>query len=163
MSAVVILDADFLSAFLKIERLPLLLTFYQVERLCVPSTVYRELAVTSLLPLLLAISWIGVEDPTLERLQSVAGDEAFGVLGTGEQAAIALALDYPGSVLLSNDRQVQRLATGRGVTVINIPAFLLACKLAGLLDRVALAEITAALQAKDHYGFRRDILKLLLD
>jgi hypothetical protein len=63
MSTVVILDADFLSAFLKIERLPLLLTFYQVERLYVPSAVYRELAVTSLLPSLLAIPWIGIEDP----------------------------------------------------------------------------------------------------
>lgn len=160
MNAVVILDADFLSAFLKIERLPLLLTFYQVQRLSVPSAVYRELAVTSLLPSLLVIPWIGVEDPTLERLQSVANDEAFAVLGAGEQAAIALALDRPGAVLLSNDRQVQRLATGRGVIVINIPAFLLACKLTGVLDRVALAEITAALQAKDHYGFPRDVLKL---
>jgi predicted nucleic acid-binding protein len=163
VSAVVILDADFLSAFLKIERLPLLLTFYQIERFYVPSAVYRELAVTSLLPSLLAIPWIGIKDPTPARLQSVVGDEAFGVLGAGEQAAIALALDHPGSVLLSNDRQVQRLATGRGVTVINIPAFLLACKLAGVLDRAALAEITAALQTKDYYGFRRDVLKLLLD
>jgi hypothetical protein len=49
------------------------------------------------------------------------------------------------------------------VTVINIPAFLLACNRAGMLDRAAMADITAALQAKDHYGFRQDILKLLLD
>lgn len=84
MSPFVILDADFLSAFLKIERLPLLLTFYQVERLYVPSAVYREVAVTSLLPSLLAIPWIGVEDPTPAHLESVIGDETFSVLGTGE-------------------------------------------------------------------------------
>ena len=91
MSATVILDADFLSAFLKIERLPLLLAFYQVERLYVPPAVYRELAVTTLLPLLLASSAISVESPTPERLQSVASDDAFGKLGAGEQEAIALA------------------------------------------------------------------------
>ena len=163
MSAVVILDADFLSAFLKIERLPLLLTFYQVERLCVPSAVYRELAMTDLLPSLLAFPWFTVEQPAPDRLASVVSDDALNVLGAGEQEAIALALDHPGSVLLSNDRQAQRLATGYGVTVINIPAFLLACKLASLLDRSAMAEVTAALQAKDYYGFRRDVLKMLLD
>jgi len=162
VSATVILDADFLSAFLKIERLPLLLAFYQVERLYVPPAVYREVAVTTLLPSLLAFSSIRVESPTPERLQSVANHDAFGKLGAGEQEAIALALDHPDAILLSNDRQVRRLATGCGVTVINLPAFLLACKLAGMLDHAAMADITAALQAKDHYGFRQDLLELLL-
>ncbi len=162
MTVMVVLDADFLSAFLKIERLPLLLAFYSVERLYVPSAVYRELAVTSLLPSLLAVPWIYVEDPTSERLEWVRRSEAFNVLGAGEQAAIALAMDHPGAVLLSNDRQVRRLATGHGVTVVNIPAFLLACKIAGLLGRAELREITDALREKDYYGFRRDVLDLLL-
>ncbi len=55
MTAWVILDADFLSAFLKIGRLPLVREFYQVEQLIVPAAVYREVAVTPLLPLLLDI------------------------------------------------------------------------------------------------------------
>ncbi len=57
---------------------------------------------------------------------------------------------------------MRRLATGHGVTVVNIPAFLLACKIAGLLGRAELREITDALREKDYYGFRRDVLDLLL-
>lgn len=162
MSTVVILDADFLSAFLKIERLSLLLSFYQVERLHIPAAVYRELAVTNLLPSLLAFPWITVEQPAPDRLAAVVGDEALSVLGAGEQEAIALAMEYPGSILLSNDRQVKRLAASCGVTIINIPAFLLACKLAGLQDQPELQEIIVALQEKDHYGFRSDILDMIL-
>jgi len=55
----VILDADFLSAFLKVERLPLIREFYQVESLYVPPAVYREVALTDLLSRLLVDgSWV---------------------------------------------------------------------------------------------------------
>lgn len=40
----VILDTDFLSAFLKIERLPLIREFYQVETVYIPAAVYQEVA-----------------------------------------------------------------------------------------------------------------------
>jgi hypothetical protein len=45
---------------------------------------------------------------------------------------------------------------------VNVPAFLLACKLTGLLDRPTMAQVVADLQAKDHYGFRPDVLALLM-
>lgn len=38
----IVLDADFLSAFLKIERMSLIREFYQVTLLYVPPAVYRS-------------------------------------------------------------------------------------------------------------------------
>jgi len=87
---------------------------------------------------------------------------AFHRLGQGEQEAIVLALERQGAVLLTNDNQARRLAGSLGVQVVNIPAFLLACKRAGLLDREAMANLVADLREKDHYGFRQDVLNLLL-
>jgi len=139
------------------------LAFYRVARLCVPPAVYRELAVTHLLPALLALPWITVEQPSPEHLEMLARNDALNVLGAGEQEALALALEHPDAILLSNDRQVKRLATGYDVPVVNIPAFLVACKLAGLLDRSALAEIINLLQERDYYSFRQDVLRMLLD
>lgn len=158
----VILDTDFLSAFLKIERVPLIRSFYQVETLLAPPAVHREIAVTNLLPRLAGLPWVCLAEPALARLTTLQQDELFARLGSGEQEAIALALERPGAVLLMNDNQARRVATSLGVTVIHIPAFLLACKMAGLVDRKTLADLIAALQEKDYYKFRQDVLVALL-
>ncbi len=162
MSPTVVLDADFLSAFLKIEQLPLVRQFHQVEALLIPLAVYREIALTSLLPSLLACPWIAVATPEPAQLEALASQAAFNRLGAGEQGAIALARQHLDSVLLTNDSQAIHTAAVLGVTAVNIPAFLLACKLAGLLNPPAMEQVVAALQAKDHYGFRQDVLALLL-
>ena len=162
MTAVVILDADFLSALLKIERLPLVREFYQVEQLIIPPAVYREVAVTPLFPLLLNLPWVKVETPERASLQTLASDEATVRLGAGEREAIALALDHPDCVLLMNDAQANRVAARHGVPAVNLPAFLMACKLAGVLDRTQIAEMISALWEKDHYRFRQDVQDLLL-
>ena len=76
----IILDTDFLSSFLKIERCDLIKSLYQVERMLIPVAVHRELAQTDLLAPLLATDWIGVpsaeplsdetllQDPTFQTL-----------------------------------------------------------------------------------------------
>jgi len=66
------------------------------------------------------------------------------------------------SVLLSNDNQARRIATSLGVNVANIPAFLLACKIAGLLNSEAMGDLITSLQEKDYYRFRQDVLDLLM-
>lgn len=58
-----ILDADFLSAFLKIDRLLLIKDFYKAESVLIPPSVYREVSLTSLLQKLVGISWLRVEAP----------------------------------------------------------------------------------------------------
>lgn len=158
----IILDADFLSAFLKIERLHLVREFYQVEMLLVPPAVYREIAMTNLVPRLTALPWVRADAPSPSRLEVLSSDEGFQRLGAGEQESIALALEHDGSVLLVNDNQARRIAARLGISVVNIPAFLLACKTSRLLDRNALADLIAALQEKDFYGFRQDVLDWLM-
>jgi predicted nucleic acid-binding protein len=162
LNLTVVLDADFLSAFLKIERLPLLRQFYQVETLWVPPAVFREVALTDLLPQLTALSWIRVKAPSSAHLETLSTHDEFQRLGAGEQEAIALVLEHPPAVLLVNDNQARRVAGQLSVSVVNIPAFLLACKMSGLLDRNTLSDLITTLRDKDFYGFRQDVLDLLL-
>lgn len=60
MSQFVVIDADFLSAFLKIERLPLIVQFYQIDEIVLAPAVYREVAQTTLLPALSVLKWIRI-------------------------------------------------------------------------------------------------------
>ncbi len=46
----VLIDADFLSSFLKIGRLALIKDFFRVENLYIPVAVFSELAKTTLIP-----------------------------------------------------------------------------------------------------------------
>lgn len=158
----VVLDTDFLSAFLKIDRLPLVRDFYQVEHLLVPLAVYREVSQTSLLQRLAAIPWLRVESADAEVLEDLSQQTGYFDLGAGEREAIALALRLPDAVLLMNDNRARREAIQSGVEVVDIPAFLLACKLSGLLDRGQTAATVRDLQTKDRYGFRADVLARLL-
>jgi predicted nucleic acid-binding protein len=95
-------------------------------------------------------------------MRALLNDERFGHLGRGEQEAIALAREHQEAVLLMNDNRARHQATNYGVHAVNIPAFLLACKMTGLLDPQEMARVIADLQEKDYYGFRRDVLNLLL-
>lgn len=158
----VVLDADFLSAFLKIDRLTLIRDFYRAEQLLIPPSVYREVSLTSLLQRLVGISWLQVTTPDAELLEELFRESPTHDLGAGEREAMALAHQHSGSVLLMNDNRARRRAVELGLQVVNVPAFLLACKLSGFLDRHQTADLVRALQEKDHYGFRADVLAELL-
>jgi predicted nucleic acid-binding protein len=162
LTSVVVLDTDFLSAFLKIDQMSLIRDFYPAARVLVPPAVYREVSLTNLVPRLAGLDWLGMEIPEEARLDRLLQDHAFHRLGSGEQEAIALAAQFEASVLLSNDNKARFQASNLGLQVINVPAFLLACKLSGLADRSRLKELVRSLQEKDHYGFRADVLDLLL-
>lgn len=156
MSRAIVLDTDFLSAFLKIGRLELVKDFYGVEALIVPAAVVAELSRTSLLDALARIAWIRIE-----TAEDDAPGEPLHKLGRGEREAIALARQR-GALLLSNDNLARQAARGLGVEAIDIPAFLLSCKLTGFLDGGSLREVVRELREKDHYGFRKEILDRLL-
>lgn len=83
-------------------------------------------------------------------------------MGAGEREAIALARLSADSLLLMNDNRARRQAAQNGLQAVNIPAFLLACKLSRFLDRDQIAEVVRALQEKDNYGFRADVFAQLL-
>ena len=158
----VVLDSDFLSAFLKIDRLSLVKDFYQVEELLVPPAVYREVGLTDLLPKLITLPWVRVQLLDANRKQVLWQDGELAKLGPGEQEAIALSLDRGGAVLLMNDNEARRVATRLGIEVLNIPTFLSACKLSGFTSREEIADLISALEERDRYGFRKDVRNLLL-
>jgi predicted nucleic acid-binding protein len=96
----IILDTDFLSSFLKIDRCDLIKSFYQVEQAIIPAAVHRELAQTDLLMQLLAIPWIGVSPVEPSPDETLLQDSVFQALGAGERACILLARTLPYTVLL---------------------------------------------------------------
>lgn len=158
----VVLDADFLSAFLKIDRLPIVKSFYQVDELFVPPAVYREISLTDFLPKLTSIPWIRVQLPEVVQAQTLWQDGGFARLGPGEQEAIALSIELGEAVLLMNDNEARRVAARLGVEVLNVPTFLMACKASGLASRTEILDLVTVLEERDRYGFRKDVRDLLL-
>ena len=162
MSGFVVVDADFLSSFLKIGRLRLVVQFYQVNEVVIAPAVYREVAQTTLLPVLSALTWVRIEAPPAAAAQRLRRQVEYSQLGAGEQESIALTVDRADAVLLCSDNRARRFAQGLGIEVLNIAAFLLACKLAGVLDQDAIRQIVEELGRLDYYRFREDVLAKLL-
>jgi predicted nucleic acid-binding protein len=158
----VILDTDFLSSFLKINRCPLIRTFYRIERAFIPAAVHRELARTDLLTHLLAIQWISVPSAEPSPDETLLQDATFQTLGAGERACITLARALPDTVLLMNDNKARHFARSVGVCVINIPGFLLACKMSGLVGPEQMLQIVQDLKELDYYEFKTSVRDLLL-
>jgi predicted nucleic acid-binding protein len=161
-SAQVVLDADFLSAFLKIERLSIVRELLGLGPVFTPPAVYREISVTDLLPRLAAISWIEVREPDAEKVKALGRDEAFARLGSGEREAIALCQELGDVVLLMNDNKAGQVAGRLGIRVFSVPTFLLAYKDSGLASQEQIADLVTALEERDFYGFRKDVRDLLL-
>lgn len=158
----IILDADFLSSFLKIGRCDLIRALYQVERAFIPAAVHRELAQTDLLTPLLATGWIDVPSAEAPSAETLLQDSTFQNLGAGEQACISLARATPDSILLISDNRARQFARALGLTVVNIPAFLLACRMAGIVSPEQMAQIVQDLKDKDYYEFKSEIRDALL-
>ena len=106
----VILDTDFLSSFLKIDRCDVIRHLYQVEQAVIPTAVHRELARTSLLPQLLTISWIRVSTVEPSPDETVLQEPTFQTLGAGEQECLLLARARSDAVLLMNDNKARQFA-----------------------------------------------------
>jgi predicted nucleic acid-binding protein len=158
----VVLDADFLSAFLKIDQLSLVRESLGVESLLVPPAVFREISLANLVPRLAAVSGILIQIPDTAKAQVLRSSEPFSLLGPGEQEAIAVCLEREGSLLLMNDNRARSVAARLGVKVLNIPAFLLESKLSGSLSREQIVGLVAALEERDRYGFKKGLRDQLL-
>ena len=72
MTTVVILDADFLSAMLKIGRLALIRNFYQVQNVHLAPAVHREIAQTTLLSQLASLPLIHRRWKTCVKMRPLA-------------------------------------------------------------------------------------------
>jgi predicted nucleic acid-binding protein len=102
----------------------------------VPPAVAAELqAPTSSVPPLdvTTLSFVRIIQPTDQSQLA----ELRALLDPGEAEAIALALELKADALLIDERNGRREARRRGVELIGVLGVLLACKKAGLIDRVA--------------------------
>jgi predicted nucleic acid-binding protein len=158
----ILLDTDFLSSFLKIDCCDLIRSLYQVDQVFIPAAVHRELAPTDLLTRLLSIPWISVWPEESSSTEVSPPDPGFGALGLGERACILLARSTPDSVLMMNDNLARRFAQTQGIEVVSIPAFLMACKMAGLVDPEEMARIIEDLKVKDFFEFKVEVRNQLL-
>lgn len=158
----IIIDTDFLSSILKIGQSELIRSLYGAAKIRITIAVYRELARTNLLPDLLAIKWIEVDSAEVLPTEPLLGNPTFRDLGAGEQSCIVLARATADHTVLMSDNKARAFAQSLGMTVVNLPAFLLACKFAKLLDRAEMTQIIQDLKDKDYYEFKADVRATLL-
>jgi predicted nucleic acid-binding protein len=88
----VIIDADFLSSFLKIGRLALIRDFFRVEVLYIPVAVFSELAKTNLVEDLLNEKYVQIGKVDEKSFGNFGKD--FENLGSGEKECIALCKQF---------------------------------------------------------------------
>ena len=93
----VVMDCDFLSSFLKIDRIDLVKRVYGVDRVSITTGVYQEISSTSLKEALDRRDDVQIETVPGETIPDEPG------LGLGERESIAFAQHAYDSVLLMND------------------------------------------------------------
>ncbi len=148
---VVVLDTDFLSSFLKINKLALIRDFFGVEKLYIPAAVFSEIAKTKLAEKLLNEKYIQIKNLDYDNLRSF--NRQFENLGQGEKECIALCKEFLNSLLLISDKKALDVAKRNQIRVLNIPSFLLACKNERFLKRKDISKIIKDLKQKDYYEF----------
>ena len=67
-----------------------------------------------------------------------------------------LCKQFRDAMLLISDNKAREIANKNNIVVLNIPAFLLACKDVGLLNSEDIATIIRDLKDKDYYEFSEE-------
>jgi len=148
----IILDTDFLSSFLKIDKLDLVRNFFG-EDLYIPISVLKEISQTELIKKLIEKKYVKVISMKEEDVKGKA------VLGRGEIECISLASEK--DILLMDDRKAGKIAMENNVKVVNIPGFLLSLKRSNYLSQNQLNKIIDDLKEKDCYSFTKSDEKKL--
>ncbi len=159
----IICDTDFLSSLLKIERLELVKDLFKEENLYIPVAVLGEIAKTDLVTDLLDKNWIKVKRVNYHDLKKKESDEEFKNLGSGEKECLVLCKQFRDSMLLISDNKARETAKKNNIAVLNISAFLLACKDVGLLSSEDIAIIIQDLKDKDFYEFSKEEKQKLIN
>ena len=159
----IICDTDFLSSLLKIERLELVKDLFKEENLYIPVAVLGEIAKTDLITDLLDKNWIKVKRVNYHDLKKMESDEEFKNLGSGEKECLVLCKQFRDSMLLISDNKARETAKKNNIAVLNISAFLLACKDVGLLSSEDIAIIIQDLKDKDFYEFSKEEKQKLIN
>ncbi len=144
----IILDTDFLSSFLKIDKLDLVKDFFGEDLLYIPLSVLKEISQTELISNLIEKKYIIVK--STKRL-NVKGFEA---LGNGEIECISLSSEK--DLVLMDNKNAGKIAIENGVKVVSIPSFLLAMKKSNYINQGQLNKIIDDLKEKDYYSFAKE-------
>ena len=160
---IIVCDTDFLSSFLKINRLETVKDLFKEENLYIPAAVLGEIAKTDLITDLVNKNWIRVKKVGNDDLKKMESNEEFKNLGSGEKECLVLCRQFRDSMLLISDNKARKIASENKIAVLNIPAFLLACKETGILDRGDITTIIRELKEKDYYEFSEDEKQRLIN
>ncbi len=153
----IIADTDFLSAFLKIDRLELIFKALETKEIIIAGAVLHEVEQAPVYNKLLG-ALQSKDQKIIVKKVTIPDSEDF---GSGELESIALAEKFSG-LLLMNDGKAAKYAESRGVTVIDIPIFLLHCKSSNYLSNKELIQIIEDLKEKDYYEFSTEVKEKLL-
>lgn len=159
----IICDTDFLSSLLKIKRLELVKDLFKQKNLYIPVAVLSEIAEIYLIADLLNKDWIKVKKVSEVDLKRMETDNEFANLGSGEKECLVLCKQFPDSILLMSDNKARKIANKNNIAVLNIPAFLLACKEIGILGSDDIAIIIRDLKDKDYYEFSKEEKRRLIN
>jgi len=153
----VVIDTDFLSSFLKIGRINLVKNFFNVDCVSIPLAVFTEIGKTDLVDKLIETSWIKIRT-VKNRNNTNLNSKDFDALGAGEQECMILCKGSQQHILLINDKKARQVATSGRISVLNISAFLLACKRFKFLDNDEISSIINDLKEKDYFEFSKNDL-----
>ena len=157
----IVIDTDFLSSFLKIGRVNLVKDFFNVDYISIPLAVFTEIGKTDLVDKLIETDWIKIRT-VKKRDYADLDSKVFDALGAGEQECMMLCKGSKKHILLINDKKARQIATSSGISVLNISAFLLACKRSNYLDNDEISKIIVDLKEKDYFEFSKDDLENLI-
>lgn len=154
----IVADTDFLSAFLKINRLNLVFTALETSEIVITEAVLHELEQAPVYEKLLPVLHSEDKKIVVRKVKKIYSED----FGKGELESIALAKET-NSLLLMDDRKAAKFAESEMITVMDIPIFLLHCKTSNFVSSKEIKEIIEQLKEKDYYEFSEDFKKILLE
>ena len=119
----IVADTDFLSSFLKIEKLDLIFKALDIKSLTITQAVLSELEHAPRHSALLEALRSQENRIVVMEVKDVFSED----LGKGESESINLA-KKTNALLLMEDRKAAQFAKMQGIKVMSIPTFLLFCK-----------------------------------
>ncbi len=154
----VVVDTDFLSAMIKIERMELIYRVFGVDRIFITQAVLDELA---------KAPFFDKVKEQLKRIELAIVDKLpenklSAMLGKGEFESITFAMDTD-SVLLTNDKKAGEYAESLGIKVLDIISFLLVCKEKNIVTVNDLKCIIDDVKKYDYMEFDQEHKRLLFD
>lgn len=155
----VVVDADFLSSFIKIGRVSLIFKVLKVDEIIIPTAVLDEIKQSHFYDKFLKLLSSKENKITVKDVGKVDYSNEY---GKGELECISLAKKN-NSLLLMDDRSAGRLAEGKEIFVFDIATFLIYSKIKDIIPYEEIKQIIKELKEKDYYEFAKEVENNLLD